>query len=952
MLWPRDLRIVFKAICSVVAFTFFWSQLCWAGTGDLLQEASASNKSGFMTVTTLQAGQSVAQSVINMKNAIAHAASTIRITSTSYAGGRVESTTLSAPDASGNIYYHYLNEDWNGQGYGRIDKSKRQSADADGAIAYTYEYQPGSYDAVKTKRCYASGSFTNLVATYEYEWLNTQPGTAAWDMIHGTQRVTLTAGWNIVSCVYNGTTTFGQIIAGKGVSDVNRYNPATGANQLVSSNERPKSGEAYWIYCRAATSTLVFEGVFVQSAARIALKPGWNLIAGPSSAVKASSLVFEGTKPVGAILEWAGTQYKSVDQLTPGKGYWIYCQTSGALVYPAYQDKVVCLKKTTASCVYTYYKDNANSLESKTLTSPDSQGNIYYHYLNENWNNQGYGRADKSRRQTVSNGELSYTYTYYANAPARLQTKTAYAAANYTTPGTTYTYYNDSNNRMESKTVISPGTGASIYFSFTNENWNGLGYGKTVSWITEQEIMKALGGSVDSVKLPGGKMAITDMVIDLGGGIISPHSGTLNIDTRAATSNSAVAAIKTKGDDGIVKVMQYLNERGATAKVIYLENVPYNAGIMTNLATQSGEILIPTGEFHYTARPAGMNSITDKIAYENAAKIQAGLLAKNAKGFVAESQYIEKLYRPTGTAYVDNYQFVIKSAAPSANAGSAPSTASKALKGTGMALMVLAAGLTAYDLYTSYQKDKNQGGGCNFSASVGRSAGGWMGALSAEALASIAIASFVGAPETLGGSIVVGAIIIGAAVAGSYVMSKIGEKAAVRVCPANSQTSGTSASAATWTDNAGTIHLGTSTPPSSYTGSWTDNKGAIHLGSSSSSSGSSSSSVSSVVSAVINTVSNTVSNAVSTVSSASHSISNSVSNSVSSAVHSVSSTVSNAVSHVSSAVSNTVSHVTSTVSNVVSSVVNTVSSVARTVVTAVSNTVQSAASAVRSFFSW
>ncbi|MFA5147223.1 MAG: hypothetical protein WC515_07605, partial [Candidatus Omnitrophota bacterium] len=63
---------------------------------------------------------------------------------TYYASGRLESITFPSADGYGNLYYHYLDEDYAGQGYGRVDKQIRADADDDGAVAYDYVYIEGS----------------------------------------------------------------------------------------------------------------------------------------------------------------------------------------------------------------------------------------------------------------------------------------------------------------------------------------------------------------------------------------------------------------------------------------------------------------------------------------------------------------------------------------------------------------------------------------------------------------------------------------------------------------------------------------------------------------------------------------------------------------------------------------------------------------------------------------
>ncbi len=65
-------------------------------------------------------------------------------TYTYYNSGLLESKTMSISDEYGNLYYHYLDEDFNGQGYGRTDKQVLASPDTMGAIAYQYGYYPGT----------------------------------------------------------------------------------------------------------------------------------------------------------------------------------------------------------------------------------------------------------------------------------------------------------------------------------------------------------------------------------------------------------------------------------------------------------------------------------------------------------------------------------------------------------------------------------------------------------------------------------------------------------------------------------------------------------------------------------------------------------------------------------------------------------------------------------------
>ncbi|MFA6142520.1 MAG: S8 family serine peptidase [Candidatus Omnitrophota bacterium] len=86
-----------------------------------------------------------------------------------YASGRIKSVSFSTPDSAGNLYYHYLDEDWCNQGFGRIDKRISATADSDGAIAFAYTFFWDNTSRVRSEEHYSDDNFTYLVAEYEYE---------------------------------------------------------------------------------------------------------------------------------------------------------------------------------------------------------------------------------------------------------------------------------------------------------------------------------------------------------------------------------------------------------------------------------------------------------------------------------------------------------------------------------------------------------------------------------------------------------------------------------------------------------------------------------------------------------------------------------------------------------------------------------------------------------------
>ncbi len=111
---------------------------------------------------------------------LSHAPMGITVTSaptyTYYDSGRIESKTFSTPDPDGNIYYHYIDEDFGGQGYGRIDVAIRLTPDVEGGKAYDFTYFYGT-DKVLYKDVYQEGNyadlsnptFSEILIRYEYD---------------------------------------------------------------------------------------------------------------------------------------------------------------------------------------------------------------------------------------------------------------------------------------------------------------------------------------------------------------------------------------------------------------------------------------------------------------------------------------------------------------------------------------------------------------------------------------------------------------------------------------------------------------------------------------------------------------------------------------------------------------------------------------------------------------
>ena len=81
--------------------------------------------------------------------------------------GSLAAKTLSVPDPYGNILYNYNNDAQDGAEQGSLASVKRQSADADRCMSYTYANVAGT--DLLHKYGYANNDFTNLLVVKEYD---------------------------------------------------------------------------------------------------------------------------------------------------------------------------------------------------------------------------------------------------------------------------------------------------------------------------------------------------------------------------------------------------------------------------------------------------------------------------------------------------------------------------------------------------------------------------------------------------------------------------------------------------------------------------------------------------------------------------------------------------------------------------------------------------------------
>ncbi|HPS19459.1 MAG TPA: hypothetical protein PKY78_00515, partial [Candidatus Omnitrophota bacterium] len=434
--------------------------------------------------------------------------------------GYIESKTLVTADTTGNIYYHYVN----GTG-SAMDKKVLASADSQGVIAYSYEYYSGT---TKYKKVigYASGdysdpknpAFTIKLVAYEYatdgttidvkytyynnanNYLQSKTlrtadtygnvyyfyaddassllskkvlavadklGATGYDYEYyaGTSACKKSTGYAVADYSDATNPVFStRIITYEfdtdGTTVIGKYTYYNNANNRLESktySTADASGNFYYHYADDSLN-LMDKKVMASSDSMGAYAYYYEYYAGTSTK----------KKEVG---------YKKADYSNPSNPDLLK------------ENIVVVYEYSAAGAVttkYTYYADTGY-LESTTLLTADTYGNVYYHYIN--------GSSSLMDRKVLSaadsEGAIAYFYTY--TATNKYKTVDGYAIADYadpknpsftrkvrtyeyaadgTTVATKYTYYNDADNRMESKTLKTADAGGNVYYHFSNTALN------------------------------------------------------------------------------------------------------------------------------------------------------------------------------------------------------------------------------------------------------------------------------------------------------------------------------------------------------------------------------------------------------------------------------------------------------------------------------------------------
>ncbi|MBF0217404.1 MAG: LamG domain-containing protein, partial [Candidatus Omnitrophica bacterium] len=142
---------------------------------------------------------------------------------------------------------------------------------------------------------------------------------------------------------------------------------------------------------------------------------------------------------------------------------------------------------------YGYYAPSGR-LESVTYMNPDTNGNNYYHYIDENWSNRGYGRVDVAERETANaNGEIAFEYLYYPapNAGAAQYVKSytdvnrtiQYGTYLYDTDGTLikFTLYAATENYASGKLKRKTESATGNIYEYLDEDWASQGFGRLIT---------------------------------------------------------------------------------------------------------------------------------------------------------------------------------------------------------------------------------------------------------------------------------------------------------------------------------------------------------------------------------------------------------------------------------------------------------------------------------------
>jgi hypothetical protein len=433
---------------------------------------------------------------------------------------RMESKTFAVPGADNIVYQHFIDEDWGGNSFGRVDKYSCSVADADGARSYVWRYHDaiddytrlllhfdGSYaDTCKTPHTVTNsgsvmgtGRFSDGALFDGVDDYVSVPASSDWDF--GTGDFTLECWVNFSS------TSGGQVLIAQYANDSNYtvlYRNASSGNiyfecyiggvevESCRTAVAPALNPGTWYHIAAVRNgdnPLIFINGVSQTLSVYKNFAGANItgIGGSMDfgCVPAWGYHFNGymdeVRISKGVARWTGSftppaqPYGDIN--TPGGSEKFSYQNTdftGLVATSEYDDSGKLTKKTMADgSVYTYYA--SGKMESYTYAFI-TLGDSYLHYINEDWLGQGYGRIDRTRRPAGQGDWVTNEIAYHTGTAFRSSVKTY--SDEWTTLIATYTCYNNPSNRMESKTFAVPDADNTVYQHFIDEDWGGNSFGR------------------------------------------------------------------------------------------------------------------------------------------------------------------------------------------------------------------------------------------------------------------------------------------------------------------------------------------------------------------------------------------------------------------------------------------------------------------------------------------
>ena len=338
---------------------------------------------------------------------------------TFYISGNMATKWILTPLPDGTNLLEYLDEDWYGGNLGRVSATTLETANPDGEISFEYTYHSGT-DLIQYKDSYTDESRTQSYARYEYD--------LAGNLIKIINYVTgETYTYYISGLLESKTLSAPDVYGGLYYHYMDEDFEGRGYGRLnyqVLAAPDADGAIAYYFVYHAGTEDLLYKYCYLSAD-----------YSDPSAPVMSGLRIVYQYDPAGALT-----------------------------------DK------------FTYYTDTG-FMESWTMAEPDGMGNVYYHYINEDFFG-GYGRTDYHIFQDPdSDGAMGFEYTYYG-ATTDIQFKYCYRIADYADPSNplmssllvTYLYYNSGNMWM--RILENPDPDGVIRFDFMDEDFYGGGVGR------------------------------------------------------------------------------------------------------------------------------------------------------------------------------------------------------------------------------------------------------------------------------------------------------------------------------------------------------------------------------------------------------------------------------------------------------------------------------------------